>query len=57
MSWNVASEDRRNYRPKHVELIEIINKPSLLHLVDYLYYCIRDAWSRKHQTPKHVGEV
>jgi len=23
---------RRNYRPKHVQLIGIINKPSLLHL-------------------------
>ena len=29
---------RRNYRPKQVELIEIINKPLLLHLVGYLYY-------------------
>ena len=27
-----------NYRPKQVELIEIINKPLLLHLVGYLYY-------------------
>ena len=26
------------YRPKQVELIEIINKPLLLHLVGYLYY-------------------
>ena len=25
-------------RPKQVELIEIINKPLLLHLVGYLYY-------------------
>ena len=25
-------------RPKQVELIEIINKPLLLHLVSYLYY-------------------
>ena len=33
-----ASEDGRNYRPKRVELIEIINKPLLLHLVGYLYY-------------------
>ena len=29
---------RRHYRPKQVELIEIINKPLLLHLVGYLYY-------------------
>ena len=30
--------DGRNYRPKQVELIEIINKPLLLHQVGYLYY-------------------
>ena len=33
-----APEDGRNYRPKHVEMIEIINKPLLLYLVGYLYY-------------------
>ena len=33
-----APEDGRNYRPKQVELIEIINKQLLLHLVGYLYY-------------------
>ena len=33
-----APEDGRNYRPKQVELIEIINKPLLLHVVGYLYY-------------------
>src|SRR5215469_16178328 len=33
-----APENGRNYRPKQVELIEIINKPLLLHLVGYLYY-------------------
>jgi len=27
-----APEDGRDYRPKHVELIGIINKPLLLHL-------------------------
>ena len=27
-----APEDGRDHRPKHVELIGIINKPSLLHL-------------------------
>ena len=43
-----APEDGRNYCPKQVELIEIINKPLLLHLVDYLYDCIRDALSEKH---------
>jgi len=44
-----APEDGRNCRPKHVELIGIINKPLLLHLVDCLYYCIGDSWSYKHQ--------
>jgi len=38
-----APEDGRNYRPKHVEPVEIVNKPLLLHVVSYLYYCIRDA--------------
>ena len=32
-----APEDGRNYRPKQVELIEIINKLLLLHQVGYLY--------------------
>ena len=31
-------EDGRDYRPKHVELTGIINKPLLLHLVGCLYY-------------------
>jgi len=34
-----APEDGRNYRPKHVELIDVINKFSLLHLVGCLYCC------------------
>ena len=33
-----AHEDGLNYRPKHFELIGIINKPFLLHLVGRLYY-------------------
>ena len=33
-----APEDGRNHRPKHVELIGIINKTLLLHLVGCLYY-------------------
>jgi len=33
-----APEDGRNYRLKHVELIEITNKLLLLHLVGCLYY-------------------
>ena len=40
-----SPEDGRNYRPKHVELIGIINKPLLLHLVGCLYYCFRyELW-------------
>jgi len=46
---SIAPEDGRNYRPKHVDLIENTNKLLLLHLDDYLYYCIRDARSQKHQ--------
>jgi len=34
-----APENGRNYRPKHVELIEITNKLLLLHPVGCLYYC------------------
>jgi len=33
-----APEDGSNYRPKHVELIEVINKLSFLHLVGCSYY-------------------
>ena len=33
-----ALDDGQNHRPKHVELIEIINKPLLLHLIGCLYY-------------------
>ena len=33
-----APEDRRDHRPKHVELIGIINKPLLLHPVGCLCY-------------------
>jgi len=33
-----------------VELIGIINKPLLLHLVGCLYYCINDARSYRHQS-------
>ena len=32
-----APEDVRNYRPKHVELIDISNKLLLLHLVGWLF--------------------
>ena len=34
-----APEDGRDHRPKHVELIGIINKPLLIHLVGvYIIY-------------------
>jgi len=35
--------------PKHVELIGIINKPLLLHLVGVYIIHINDAWSNKYQ--------
>ena len=44
-----APDDGRNYRPKHVELIGIVNKLLLLLLVGFLYYCNRAARSYKHQ--------
>ena len=44
-----APEDGRDHRPKHVDLVGIINKPLLLHLVGCLYYCISDARSSKYQ--------
>jgi len=34
----VHPEDGRNYSPKRVELIEIINKPLFLHLVGCLFH-------------------
>ena len=33
-----APEDGRNHRPKHVELILMINEPLLVHLFGCLYY-------------------
>ena len=47
LTQSSASDDGRNYRPKHVELIGIINKPLLVHLVCCLCYCISDARSYK----------
>ena len=48
-----SPEDGRYHRPKHVELIGIIKKPLLLHLVGCLYYLyqrctvkqISDSWN------------
>ena len=47
-----APEDGRDQRPKHVELIEIINKPLLLHLVDVYIIYINDARSNKYRIDK-----
>jgi len=52
-----APEDGRNYRPKHVELIEFTNKLLLLHLIGCLYYCVRDARSHKHQNRLRIYEL
>ena len=45
-----APEDGRDHRPKHVELIGIINKPLFLHLVGVYIIYINDARSNKCQT-------
>jgi len=44
-----APEDGWDQHPKHVELIEIINKPLLLHLVGVYIIYINDARSNKYQ--------
>ena len=44
-----APEDGQNNCPKHVELIGIINKPLLLHLVGVYIVYINDAQSNKYQ--------
>ena len=39
VTQSITPEDGRDYRPKHVELIGIINKPLLLHLFGvYIMY-------------------
>ena len=45
-----APEDGRDQRPKHVELIGIINKPLLLHLLGVYIVYVNDARSNKYQT-------
>jgi len=45
-----SPEDGRDQRPKHAELIGIINKPLLLHLVGVYVIYINDAQSSKYQT-------
>jgi len=44
-----APGDGRDKSPKHVELIGIINKPLLLHLVGVYIIYINDARSSKYQ--------
>jgi len=48
-----APEDGRNYRPKHIELIEIINN-LLLHLVGCLYCNIFSTLSYKQHGLKKI---
>ena len=47
-----ASEDGRDHRPKHVELIGIINKQLMLHLFDVYIIYVNDARSNKYQISK-----
>ena len=49
-----APEDGQNYRPKHVELIGIINKLLLLHPVGVYIIYINDARSSKYQIYRKV---
>ena len=44
-----APEDGRDQHPKHVDMIGIINKPLLLHLVGVYIIYINDARSNKYQ--------
>ena len=44
-----APEDGRDHRPKHVELIGIINKLLLSHLVGVYIIYVNDARSNKYQ--------
>jgi len=44
-----APEDGRDQHPERVELIVIINKPLLLHLVGVYIIYIKDARSNKYQ--------
>jgi len=48
-----APEDGQNDCPKHVELIGVINKPLLLHLVGCLYYLYQ--WCTVKQISKLIG--
>jgi hypothetical protein len=48
-----APEDGRNHRPKHIELIGIINKLLLLHLFGCLYY-LKSVYLIKPQDHKDI---
>ena len=52
-----APEDGSDHRPKHVELIGIINKPLLLHLVSVYIIYVNDARSNKYQINNTVALV
>jgi len=49
-----ASEDGRDQRPKNIELIGIINKLLLFHLVGVYIIYINDARSNKYQVREEI---
>ena len=55
LAWrSSAPEDGQNHRPKHGEVIGIINIPLFLHLVGVYIIYINDARSNKYQICKNV---
>ena len=54
-----APEDGWDQRPKHVELIGIINKPLLLRLVGCLYYLYQYyiKYKKKLLTNRHTRDI
>ena len=50
-----ALEDGRDHRPKHVELIVIINKSLLLHLVGCLYYLKNRGFKLRKMSLRNVS--
>ena len=48
-----APEDGRDHRPKHVELIGIINRPLLLHLVGVYIIYVNDVRSKNINNTVH----
>ena len=49
-----AHEDGRDHRPKHDELIGIINKPLLFHLFGVYIIYVNDARSNKYRNENFV---